>query len=121
VDALGNPTGFGLTPEQADDLEGVDVLSPDTPASTVIADTAYDVEQRIITALHKAGKHVVIPPKRCQAQPRDYDWHLYRLRHLLEQVFNKVMHYRSIVTRYDKTARNFRDAIYLAATVVWLN
>jgi transposase len=26
-----------------------------------------------------------------------------------------------IATRYDKTARNFLAAIYLAASVVWLN
>ncbi len=26
-----------------------------------------------------------------------------------------------IATRYDKTARNFLSAIYLAASVIWLN
>ncbi|HWV47532.1 MAG TPA: IS5/IS1182 family transposase, partial [Nitrospira sp.] len=30
-------------------------------------------------------------------------------------------HYRAIATRYDKTARNFLSAIYLAAAVMWLN
>ncbi|MBC6453749.1 MAG: transposase, partial [Hormoscilla sp. SP5CHS1] len=29
--------------------------------------------------------------------------------------------YRGIATRYDKTASNFLGAIYLAATVIWLN
>ncbi|MBC6455179.1 MAG: transposase, partial [Hormoscilla sp. SP5CHS1] len=28
---------------------------------------------------------------------------------------------RGIATRYDKTASNFLGAIYLAATVIWLN
>jgi IS5 family transposase len=43
VDALGNPTGFHLTPGQSHDLEGADVLLKDTPGQTVIADKAYDV------------------------------------------------------------------------------
>jgi len=63
----------------------------------------------------------VIPPKRCRKQPRDYDKHLYRTRHLIEQFFNKLKQYRSIATRYDKTARNFLGAIHLAAAVIWLN
>lgn len=42
VDALGNPTSFHLTPGQAHDLEGADVLLKGTPANAVIADKAYD-------------------------------------------------------------------------------
>ncbi len=40
VDAQGNPTGVYLTPGQAHDLEGADVLLPDVKADTVIADKA---------------------------------------------------------------------------------
>jgi len=38
VDALGNPTGFVLTPGQAHDLKGADVLLEDAPAQTILAD-----------------------------------------------------------------------------------
>jgi transposase len=110
-----------LTPGQAHDLDGADALLPGTPAATVIADKAYDAQERVIDPLLDAGKNVVIPPKRCRKQPRDYDKHLYRTRHLIEQFFNKLKQYRSIATRYDKTARNFLGAIHLAAAVVWLN
>ena len=55
VDALGNPTGFHLTPGQAHDLEGADVLLADTPANAVIADKAYDAQARVIEPLLKAG------------------------------------------------------------------
>lgn len=102
-------------------MDGADVLLADTPADTVIADKAYDAEERVIVPLHNAGKSVVIPPKRCRKQPRDYDKHLYQARHLIEQFFNKLKQYRSIATRYDKTARNFLGAIHLAAAVIWLN
>jgi len=39
----------------------------------------------------------------------------------LKNFFARLKQYRAIATRYDKTARNFLGAIYLAAFVVWLN
>ena len=121
VDALGNPTGFHLTPGQAHDLEGADVLLADTPANAVIADKAYDAQARVIEPLLKAGKAVVIPPRGTRKEQRDYDRHLYKARHLIENFFARLKQYRCIATRYDKTARNFLGAIHLAAAVVWLN
>ena len=121
VDALGNPTGFHLTPGQAHDLEGADVLLADTPANAVIADKAYDAQARVIEPLLKAGKAVVIPPRSTRTEQRDYDRHLYKARHLIENFFARLKQYRCIATRYDKTARNFLGAIHLVAAVVWLN
>ena len=121
VDALGNPTGFHLTPGQAHDLEGADVLLEDTPAEAIIADKAYDAYDRLIDPLLKAGKAVVIPARSTRKEQRDYDRHLYKARHLIENFFAKLKLYRCIATRYDKTARNFLGAVHLAAAVVWLN
>ncbi|HSH80492.1 MAG TPA: transposase, partial [Herpetosiphonaceae bacterium] len=41
--------------------------------------------------------------------------------HLIENFFCKLKQFRAIATRYDKTARNFLAAIYLAATAILLN
>ena len=60
MDALGNPTGFVLTAGQASDLQGADVLLKDIDAQMVIADKAYDAQQRVVQPLLKAGKGVVI-------------------------------------------------------------
>ncbi|MBW4571215.1 MAG: transposase [Tolypothrix carrinoi HA7290-LM1] len=38
-----------------------------------------------------------------------------------ENFFAKLKQYRAIATRYDKRANNFFGAIYLAASVIWLN
>jgi transposase len=94
---------------------------PGTPAAMVIADKAYDAQQRVIQPLQNAGKGGVILAKRCRRELRECDKHLYRARHLIEQFFNKLKQYRSIATRYDKTSCNFLGAIYLAAAVIWLN
>ena len=75
----------------------------------------------MIEPLLKAGKAVVIPPRSTRKEQRDYDRHLYKARHLIENFFARLKQYRCIATRYDKTARNFLGAIHLVAAVVWLN
>jgi transposase len=120
-DALGNPTGFHLTPGQAHDLEGADVLRPGVTADTLIADKAFDADERVIEPLRKAGKTIVIPPKSNRKVPRAYDEDLYKARHLIENFFARLKQFRAIATRYDKRAANFLGAIYLAASITWLN
>ncbi len=90
-------------------------------APTVIADKGYDADARVLAPLREAGKVAVIPPKRNRTEQREYDRDLYAARHLIENFFWKLKQYRAIATRYDKTARNFLAAVYLAATVIWLN
>ena len=120
-DALGNPTQFYLTCGEAHDLNGADVLLANVQADAFLADKAYDAQQRVIEKLQQKGCQVVIPSKSNRTQLRDYDRELYKARHLIENFFAKLKQYRAIATRYDKTAINFLGAIYLAASVVWLN
>jgi transposase len=121
VDALGNPLGFILTPGQAHDLEGADALLPDMAAEVLLADKAFDADERVIEPLRARGKPFVIPPKSNRKVQRDFDRDAYKARHLIENFFCKLKEYRAIATRYDKTARNFLAAIHLAAAIIWLN
>ena len=120
-DALGNPTGFHLTPGQAHDLAGADVLLPGIDADAVIADKAFDADERVIEPLQQAGKTIVIPPKSTRTVTRAYDEDLYKARHLIENFFARLKQFRASATRYDKRATNFLGAIYLAASMTWLN
>ena len=122
-DALGNPMGFHLTSAQAHDLEGADALLPRLPdgVGALIADKAYDARQRIIEPLESAQVGVVIPSRSKSLAPREIDRHLYKRRHLIENFFARLKQYRAIATRYDKRAAVFLGAIYLAASVIWLN
>jgi transposase len=121
ADALGNPVGFFLTGGQAHDLVGADQLLPIMNADTLIADKAFDADQRVINPLTAAGKTVVIPSKANRRVSRSYDQELYKARHLIENFFAKLKQFRAIATRYDKTARNFLGAIHLAAAIIWIN
>ena len=87
----------------------------------LIADKAFDADVRVLTPLAAAGKTAVIPPKANRRLPRDFDRDIYKARHLIENFFAKIKQFRAIATRYEKTAKNFLAAVYLVATVVWLN
>ena len=90
----------------------------------MIADKAYDAEERVIEPLEQAGKSVVIPSKSNAKEPRildDQDKDLYGARHLIENFFARLKQYRAIATRYDKRAVHFLGAAYFVAIVVWLN
>src|SRR5829696_2663532 len=121
VDALGHPTGFHLTRGQEHDLAGADALLPALEAETLIADKAFDTDQRVLAPLAEAGKAAVIPPRKTRTTPRAFDKDLYKARHLIENFFAKLKQFRAIATRYDKTARCFLAGIHLAATLIWLN
>ena len=118
---MGNPLDFILTPGQAHDLQGADALLPDMAADALLADKAFDADERVIEPLLARGKSVVIPPKRNRKVQREFDKEAYKARHLIENFFCRLKQYRAIATRYDKTARNFLAAIYLAASAIWLN
>ena len=121
ADALGNPVDFFLTGGEAHDLVGADHLLPTMRADTLIADKAFDADERVLEPLAAAGKTAVIPAKANRVEPRQVDKHMYAARHLIENFFAKLKQFRAIATRYDKTARNFLAAVHLVASVVWLN
>ena len=102
VDALGNPTGFHLTGGQEHDLAGADALLPDLEAETLIADKAFDADQRVLEPLAEAGKTAVIPSRKTRKTARAFDKDLYKARHLIENFFAKLKRVRAIATRYTR-------------------
>ena len=87
----------------------------------LIADKAFDAEERVLRPLDQAGRTAVIPPKANRRNFRPYDRDLYKARHLIENFFAKLKQYRAIATRYDKRATHFLGAVHLAASIIWLN
>jgi transposase len=104
VDALGNPVGFHLTGGEAHDLVGADHLLPDMRAEALIADKAFDADERVVDPLTAAGKQVVIPPKSNRKLPRAYDKHLYKERHLIENFFARLKQYTPTLGKPEKAS-----------------
>jgi transposase len=70
---------------------------------------------RYASKLRIKGVVQVIPRKRNSTVVNDaIDWCLYKYRHLVENVFAWLKHFRAIMTRYDKLKQNFEGAIALA-------
>ena len=90
-------------------------------ADFFLANRTYDAQERVIDKLQAKSCEVVIPPKSNRIKLREYDRHLYKACHLIENLFAKLKQYRAIATRYDKTAVNFLSSTYLASSVIWLN
>ena len=86
----------------------------------MIADKAYDADERVLKPLVERGIECVIPCKKNRLQTRSYDKELYKARHLIENFFAKLKQFRGIATRYDKRASNFLGGIYLAASLILL-
>jgi len=90
-------------------------------ADTLIADKAFDADERVRDRLQNVGKMPIIPSKSNRKIKQEYDEELYKERHKIENFFGKLKQYRAIATRYDKRASSFLGAVHLAAAVIWLN
>ena len=64
-------------------------------ADLLLADKAYDADQRVLRRLAEAGKTAVIPPRKNRTTPREFDNELYQARHLIENLFCKLKQFRA--------------------------
>lgn len=107
-----------LTAGQTHEMKVAHELVCDLHNAYVIADRAYSAKA-LVDVLVDRNCNVVIPPHPNHIQ-RDYDAHLYKERHLVENFFQRIKRYRRIAMRFDKLARNFLAFIFLASSLVWL-
>jgi transposase len=110
---------FTLTAGQKGDAPQAGELIEGLPANIVMADTAYDADH-FRQVIADKGALAVIPNNPSRAKKHPLDKHLYAQRHLVECCFSKLKQFRRVATRFEKTARNYRSVITLAAIVLWL-
>ena len=119
VRGLGCPVRFTLTAGQKGDAPQAANLIDGLPAKVVMADTAYDSDA-LRQAISDKGATAVIPNNPSRTVKHSLDKHLYAQRHLVECCFSKLKQFRRVATRFEKTARNYRAVVTLAAIVLWL-
>lgn len=119
ADAHGHPIDFEVTGGEVHDAKLANpFITTIGTAGYFIADKGYDSEA-IRQHARAAGMNPVIPRKSNSKQPNpEFDAHLYKLRHLVENLFARLKHFRSIATRFEKLARNFKAMVYLACTLI---
>lgn len=86
----------------------------------LIADKGYDSES--IREKSRSKNMIPVIPKRSNSKnpDQDFDLQLYKNRHVIENLFAKLKHYKAIAMRADKLARNFKAAITYVCTYLWL-
>ncbi|AYA40254.1 IS5 family transposase [Xenorhabdus nematophila] len=121
VDSGGLPVHFELSGGQVhDSVHAESLVSESPPSEAVIADKGYDSQRfRIFIEQREATPVIPYRKKSRQADPR-IDKCLYRYRHLVENAFARIKHFRAIATRYDKLERNYASMVALAFIIVWL-
>ncbi len=121
VDGFGLPIEFILTGGQVHDCKAAPDLLARLPVSEfIVADKGYDSET-LRGVIRKRPSTPVIPRKsNSTIGNKDMDWHLYKYRHLVENIFARLKHFRAIATRYDKLKRNFEAMLALARAFLWL-
>lgn len=85
----------------------------------MVADRGYDA-RAVLEIIAARGGRGHISTQRDRKVQRSVDPAIYRRRNLVERVFNKLEHFRKIVTRYENTARNYLAAVLIASTRRWL-
>ena len=89
---------------------------PDDPPRAMVGDKAYDSDAN--RALAKARGAIPVIPHRShrKAMPQRFARALYRGRARIEQMIGKLKRFKRVALRCEKTARNFRSIVALAAT-----
>ena len=119
VRGLGCPVRFTLTAGQKGDAPQAAALIEGLPAEVVMADTAYDADA-LRQAIADKGALAVIPNNPSRTFKHRLDKQLHAQRHLIECCFSKLKQFRRVATPFEKTARNYRAVVTLAAIVLWL-
>lgn len=120
ADSHGNPVDFEITEGQVHDVKIAAQLLEKCEAETLINDKGYDSEELREQARAK-GMIPCIPRRRNSFKPNPgFDSDLYKIRHLIENLFARLKHFRSIATRYEKLKRNYAAIWYLGCTLLWL-
>lgn len=100
VDALGNPLKYEVTAGNINDcVTGYEILQTlDVEGKNVIADRGYDTD-KIIELLEENQANSVIPSVNIVQFNVRPTWWLFKERHLVECLFNKLKNNRRLATR----------------------
>ena len=51
---------------------------------------------------------------------RDFNWYLYKERHVVECMFGRLKYCHQIATRFEKKASHFKEMLTFASVLLWL-
>ena len=121
TDAQGLPIDFEITGGEVHDCKvGPEFFVKLPAADYMIADKGYDSEE--LRDIVRSKRSIPVIPRKTNSKIGNdkMDWGLYKYRHLVENIFARLKHFRAIATRYDKLKRNYSSMVALACGFIWL-
>lgn len=121
ADAGGLPIQFSVSAGELHDCkEAPEFVAKLSLADYMIADKGYDSEP-LRFQIRDQGAIPVIPRKQnSTVGNEDMNGCLDKYHQLVENLFARLKHFRTIATRYDKLKCNFAGAIALVCAFIWL-
>ena len=121
VDSYGLPVMFEVTGGHVHDCKVAPEFIERLPRSDyIIADKGYDSEAVRDQVRAKQATPIIPRKGNSKIGNEDIDWSLYKYRHLVENAFARLKHYRAIASRYDKLLRNYVSTVALGCCMMWL-
>lgn len=121
ADAHGNPIDFEITGGEVHDSQvACEIIGMLKEGKYFIADKGYDSEDIRNKARDKGMVPVIPRRSNSNKSNPEFDSYLYKLRHLVENLFARLKHFRSIATRFEKLRRNFKAMLYIACSFIYL-
>jgi transposase len=123
ADSHGNPIDFEITGGEVHDSQVAGKIIEKVSTSNtknIVADKGYDSDDIRVQVWAKGAAAII--PRRSNSTKENlgFDSHIYKQRHLVENLFAKLKHYRGIATRFDKLAKNFKSMVFVACSIIWL-
>ena len=113
------PVRFFVTEGTVSDCRVASQLISGIKCDYVLADKGYDTNE-IVEQIREMKAIPVIPPKSNRIAKRDYDQHIYKQRHHVENAFMHLKRWRGIATRYAKKLSSFIACVQIACIHRWL-
>lgn len=121
-DALGYPLGFILTGAERHDCTQAKALLEKfiQPQQYCLMDAGCDSSDIREFVMQQEATAVIAYRKNRVSIP-DFDKHIYKERHLVENLFQKIKRFRRVATRYEKLQLNYSAVVAIACVMVWVS
>lgn len=92
---------------------------PRTRPDRAVGDKGYS-SRAIRRSCRQRGIRHTIPHRTDECRTGPFDRAVYRLRARVEHTINRCKQFRSLATRYDKSADSYRALWTIAMTILWI-
>jgi transposase len=119
VEGRGRLMAVAIAPGQADELKTAEPLLATLRHTLLVGDKGFD-RDALRQRMRDQGCLACVPPRSNRNHPAWWSRELYRLRHKIENFFQRIKIYKRVSTRYEKLALTFLNFILVAAVFDWL-